>query len=71
MTILACWASRVISLRLFRVMFAYTLGVIFATVYLRYHYTVDVLAGALVAGALILTTPWVYRALGGKRGGEA
>jgi membrane-associated phospholipid phosphatase len=71
MTILAWWGSRTISPVLFRSMFAYTLGVIFATVYLRYHYTVDVLAGALVAGALILMTPWVYRKLGGKRGGEA
>jgi membrane-associated phospholipid phosphatase len=71
MTILAWWGSGVISPNLFRAMFLYTLGVIFATVYLRYHYTVDVLAGAIVAGALILMTPPIYRALGGKRGGEA
>jgi membrane-associated phospholipid phosphatase len=71
MTILAWWGSRAISTNLFRVMFAYTLGVVFATVYLRYHYTVDVLAGAIAAGALILMTPWIYRVLGGKRGGEA
>jgi membrane-associated phospholipid phosphatase len=64
MTILAWWGSRTISANLFRVMFAYTLGVIFATVYLRYHYTVDVLAGVIVASALILTTPMIYRALG-------
>ncbi len=67
MTILAWWGSRTISPILFRWMFAYTLGVIFATVYLRYHYTVDVLAGAFVAGALILMTPWVYRKLGARR----
>ncbi len=71
MTILAWWGSRSISPMLSRAMFVYTLGVIFATVYLRYHYTVDVMAGAIVAGALILTTPWFYRVLGGKRGGEA
>lgn len=71
MTILAWWGTRAINSKLFAAMFIYTLGVIFATVYLRYHYTVDVLAGAIVAGALIFTTPWVYRALGGKRGGEA
>ncbi len=71
MTILAWWGCRAISPGLFRAMFVYTLGVIFATVYLRYHYTVDVLAGATVAGALILATPWVYLALGGKKGGEA
>ncbi len=68
MTALAWWGSRAISANLFRWMFVYTWGVIFATVYLRYHYTVDVLAGALLAGALILTAPWVYRALGGKLG---
>ena len=33
-------------------MFVYTLGVIFATVYLRYHYTVDVLAGSYRGGRL-------------------
>jgi membrane-associated phospholipid phosphatase len=71
MTILAWWGSRSISVTLFRCMFAYTLGVIFATVYLRYHYTVDVMAGAIAAGVLILTTPWIYRVLGGKTGGEA
>jgi membrane-associated phospholipid phosphatase len=71
MTVLAWWGSRTISTNLFRVMFVYTLGVIFATVYLRYHYTVDVLAGAIVAGVLIITAPGVYRALGGKIGEEA
>ena len=71
MTILAWWGSRAISNNLFRFMFAYTLGVIFATVYLRYHYTVDVMAGAIAAGVLILMTPWIYRVLGGKTGGEA
>jgi membrane-associated phospholipid phosphatase len=71
MTILAWWSSRMISENLSRVMLVYTLGIIFATVYLRYHYTVDVLAGAIVAGILILTAPRVYRALGGRRGEEA
>jgi membrane-associated phospholipid phosphatase len=71
MTILAWWGCRTISSTLFRVMFAYTGGVIFATVYLRYHYTVDVLAGAILAGVLILTAPRIYHRLGGKTGGEA
>jgi membrane-associated phospholipid phosphatase len=65
MTILAWWGTRVISTKLFGGMFVYTLGVIFATVYLRYHYTVDVFAGAILAGALILVAPILYRALGG------
>lgn len=71
MTILAWWGCRTISPRLNRAMLVYTLGVVFATVYLRYHYTVDVLAGATVAGALILATPRVFKALGSKKGGKA
>jgi membrane-associated phospholipid phosphatase len=71
MTMLAWWGSRAISENLFRVMFVYTLGVIFATVYLRYHYTVDVLAGAILAGALIAAAPWAYRVLGGGAEQEA
>lgn len=71
MAILAWWGSRVISANLFRVLGVYTLGVIFATVYLRYHYTVDLLAGALLAGCLIWITPVIYRALGGTVGGKA
>jgi membrane-associated phospholipid phosphatase len=71
MTILAWWSSRAISSNLARGMLVYTLGIIFATVYLRYHYTVDVLAGVIVAGVVIWVAPRVYRALGSKRGEEA
>jgi membrane-associated phospholipid phosphatase len=71
MTILAWWSSRVISSNLARGMIVYTLGIIFATVYLRYHYTVDVLAGAIVAATVIWIAPRVYRALDSKRSEEA
>ena len=64
LTVLAWWSSRLISNRLFWIYFAYTLSIISATVYLRYHYTVDVLAGALVAGLLVLLAPHLYRILG-------
>ncbi len=63
LTILACWGSRMVSKRLFRIYLAYTPFLIFATVYLRYHYTVDVLAGAVVAGVLIVFAPVLYRTL--------
>jgi membrane-associated phospholipid phosphatase len=66
LTVLAFWLSRSISPRLFKVYFLYTLCIVFATVYLRYHYTADLLAGALVAVALILATPRLYRGLSGK-----
>ena len=63
LTILACWMSRLVSNRLFWVYFCYTLSIIFATVYLRYHYTVDLLAGAALAVTLILASPFFYRIL--------
>jgi membrane-associated phospholipid phosphatase len=66
LTILACWGSRLIGNRLFQVYFAYTLSIIFATVYLRYHYTVDLLAGAILALILIVASPWLYTKLQGR-----
>jgi membrane-associated phospholipid phosphatase len=63
LTILAWWSSRLAGKRLFWAYFAYTPTIIFATVYLRYHYTVDVLAGVVVAAILIAASPWVYRRL--------
>src|SRR5215469_7859127 len=54
LTILAWWSTRQFGKSLlFWAYFAYTLCIIFATVYLRYHYSVDVLAGILVAVFLI------------------
>jgi membrane-associated phospholipid phosphatase len=64
LTLLALWGSRLISNRLFWIYFAYTLSIISATVYLRYHYTIDLLAGAAVAGLLVLIAPPLYRILG-------
>jgi membrane-associated phospholipid phosphatase len=69
LTILAWWGSRMVSNRLFQVYFAYTPPLIFATVYLRYHYSVDVLAGAVVAAGLIVSAPVLYRKL--AKGGLA
>jgi membrane-associated phospholipid phosphatase len=63
MTILAWWGSRMISNTAFRAYFVYTPLIIFATVYLRYHYSVDVLAGMVTAATLILLAPFCYRRL--------
>lgn len=64
LTILAWWSTRQFrSSSVFWLYFAYTLCIIFATVYLRYHYSVDVVAGVLVAVFLIWTTPFIYRSL--------
>jgi membrane-associated phospholipid phosphatase len=69
LTLLAWWTSRKLGPSLFWPYFAYTSSIIFATVYLRYHYTVDLLAGALLATALILLAPVLYKYL--SKGGLA
>jgi membrane-associated phospholipid phosphatase len=69
LTILAWWCSRMVSKTLSRVYLGYTLCIIFATVYLRYHYTVDLLAGIVLAATLIAFTPRVYQKL--REGGPA
>jgi membrane-associated phospholipid phosphatase len=66
LTILAWWGSGMVSKRLFRLYLAYTPCIIFATVYLRYHYTVDLLAGAATAALLIAAAPVFYRTLSPK-----
>lgn len=57
LTMLAWWYSQWLSRGLFYLYSFYTLSIVFATVYLRYHYTVDILAGAILAWAIILTAP--------------
>ena len=42
-------------------------GVIISTVYLRYHYVVDVVAGALLTLAIVLMAKPLYRMLEGKK----
>ena len=71
LTMIAWWGSRQISNRLFAIYSAYTVCIFFATVYLRYHYSVDVLAGALVAAVLISVGPALYRILSGAARGRS
>lgn len=61
LTLLAWWSSRQISTNLFRGFTVYSVLILFATVYLRYHYTVDVFAGAALAAALLMIAPYLYR----------
>jgi len=63
LTILAWWSTRKLTNSLFWPYFAYTLSIIFATVYLRYHYTIDIVAGVAVAAILIVAAPQVYEHL--------
>ena len=46
-------------------------GIIISTVYLRYHYATDVVAGALVALAIVLMAKSLYRVLGGREARES
>jgi len=73
LTILAWWSTRKLTNSLFVPYFAYTLSIIFATVYLRYHYTIDIVAGVLVAVILIAAAPSMYQHLqteGARVGGD-
>ena len=63
LVILAWWGSRRLSKTWGKVYFIYAVCIIFSTVYLRYHYTVDIAAGMLLAWLLILATPPLYRRL--------
>jgi membrane-associated phospholipid phosphatase len=43
-------------------------ALIISTVYLRYHYVVDVIAGAACAAVLALASDWLYQTAGGVSG---
>jgi membrane-associated phospholipid phosphatase len=64
LTVLAWWGARQISAIWSRAFFVYTWCIIFATVYLRYHYTIDLFAGVAVAVAALMVSPYLYRSLG-------
>jgi membrane-associated phospholipid phosphatase len=66
LTLLAWWSSRKLLAPDFWPYSAYTSSIIFATVYLRYHYTIDIFAGAAVAAILLLAGPSLYRKLNYK-----
>ena len=65
-TLLVLYYARKFHRRTFWRLLPVASALIFSTVYLRYHYVVDIVAGALVALAIILTAKPIYRALGGK-----
>ncbi len=67
MMLLAWWTSRGLSRQLFRIFSVYTLLMVFSTVYLRYHYTVDLAAGAALALGLMVLAPRIYGFEKGRR----
>ena len=46
--------------RLFRILLPAVIALIFSTVYCRYHYVVDVLAGILLTGLTLVLGQWYY-----------
>lgn len=64
MSLLGWWASRRTAPCLSPYYAAYFLCTLLATVYLRYHYTVDLLAGIAVAAAVLAAAPRLEKLLG-------
>jgi len=66
LTLLVLYYARRFRRRVFWLMLPVGSALILATVYLRYHYVIDVVAGAAVAALVILIAGPLYRALGGS-----
>jgi len=64
-TLLVLYYSRRFHRRTFWWLLPVGSGIILSTVYLRYHYVIDVVAGALLAGAIVMIAKPLYRRLGG------
>jgi len=62
MTLYYAWKSR--EKALVWTLLPFVSGLIFSTVYLRYHYVIDVIAGVLLFAATIYLTPKLYRRIG-------
>jgi membrane-associated phospholipid phosphatase len=60
LTLIAWWFSRRVSKGLFAAFSVYAILIVSATVYLRYHYTVDVFAGVVLAAAVLAVAPRLY-----------
>jgi membrane-associated phospholipid phosphatase len=63
LTLLAWWSARRISRTFFLIFTIFTASQIFSTVYLRYHYVVDLLAGAVFAIVILVSSRHLYQAL--------
>jgi membrane-associated phospholipid phosphatase len=60
-TLLTMWYARKHSKSYFRILLVVGSSLIFSTVYLRYHYVIDVLAGVVLAGIVMAIAPLLYR----------
>jgi membrane-associated phospholipid phosphatase len=66
LTLLVLYYARMFHKKVFWWLLPIGTGIIVSTVYLRYHYLIDVVAGALVAIVLIAIAKPLYRVLGGR-----
>lgn len=70
LTLLVLIYARKLHRRVFWWLLPLGTGVIISTVYLRYHYVIDVVAGALLAVAIVMIARPLYRVLGGNESQE-
>ena len=61
--LVGCWLARKISPVVFYTFAAFTACITFSTVYLRYHYVIDVIAGMALAIVVLAVAPQVYQKL--------
>ena len=61
--LVGCWIARRISPWVFSTFTAFAACITFSTVFLRYHYVIDVIAGMALAIVVIAAAPLIYRKL--------
>jgi membrane-associated phospholipid phosphatase len=66
LTLVCLWIARRESRPAFRTLLVPVLLLVFSTMYLRYHYVIDVVCGVLLAWAVVRFGPRLYRALGAR-----
>jgi membrane-associated phospholipid phosphatase len=71
LTLLVLYYAHKVHRKTFWWLLPFGTGIIISTVYLRYHYVVDVVAGALLALTIVLMAKSLYRVLGGREARES
>ena len=59
--LVGCWLARKISPGVFYTFAAFAACITFSTIYLRYHYVIDVIVGMALAIVVIAVAPLIYR----------
>ncbi|HEY6331949.1 MAG TPA: phosphatase PAP2 family protein [Blastocatellia bacterium] len=67
LTMLVLYCAWRFERRAFWIMLPAACTLVLSTVYLKYHYVIDVFAGAVLAVAIMALANWLYAALGGDR----